>query len=138
MKVLTVKNPWAWLIIHGGKDIENRTWKTNFRGRVLIHVAQWPDEYAGAFLNKIYGALDHNTRRFLRSPKSTQLRFGQIIGSVEIVDCVRDHSSVWAQPDCWHWVLRDPQPITFRDGEIVKGKLGLWEIKTQAEEVSHA
>ena len=45
MKVITVKQPHASLIIEGVeadtiiliKDIENRTWKTNFRGRVLIH-----------------------------------------------------------------------------------------------------
>ena len=36
VKVLTVKQPWASLIVHGIKDIENRSWKTNFRGRVLI------------------------------------------------------------------------------------------------------
>ena len=37
VKVLTVKQPWASLIVHGIKDIENRSWRTNFRGRVLIH-----------------------------------------------------------------------------------------------------
>lgn len=36
VKVLTVKQPWASLIVHGIKDIENRSWQTNFRGRVLI------------------------------------------------------------------------------------------------------
>ena len=37
MKTLSVKQPWASLICSGIKDIENRTWKTKFRGRVLIH-----------------------------------------------------------------------------------------------------
>ena len=37
MKAITIKQPWASLIVHGVKDIENRTWHTNFRGRVLIH-----------------------------------------------------------------------------------------------------
>lgn len=39
MKAITIKQPWASLIVHGIKDIENRTWLTHFRGRVLIHAA---------------------------------------------------------------------------------------------------
>lgn len=46
MKALTVKQPWAGLIIAGGKDIENRTWRTSYRGRVLIHAAKTPVPYA--------------------------------------------------------------------------------------------
>ena len=37
MKTLSVRQPWANLIVRGIKDIENRSWKTNFRGRILIH-----------------------------------------------------------------------------------------------------
>ena len=37
-KAISIKQPWAYLIASGTKDVENRTWKTNFRGRVLIHV----------------------------------------------------------------------------------------------------
>ena len=40
MKALSIRQPWAWLIIHGGKDIENRCWPTKFRGRMLIHAAK--------------------------------------------------------------------------------------------------
>lgn len=40
MKTITIKQPWAWLIASGIKDIENRTWPTKFRGRVLIHASQ--------------------------------------------------------------------------------------------------
>jgi hypothetical protein len=42
MKAITIKQPWAFLIVEGVKDIENRTWKTNFRGRVLIHASKTP------------------------------------------------------------------------------------------------
>lgn len=37
---LPVRQPWAWLIIHGGKDVENGNWTTRVRGRVLIHAAK--------------------------------------------------------------------------------------------------
>ena len=39
VKVLSVKNPFAYLILQGGKDVENRTWTTDYRGRLYIHVS---------------------------------------------------------------------------------------------------
>ena len=63
-----------------------------------------------------------------RSGKSTsgKWEFGAIIGSVIIADCVQNHPSVWAEKDCWNWVLKDAvlfdKPI-----EGVKGKLSFWE-----------
>lgn len=37
MKVLTIKEPWATLIIDGYKKYEFRSWKTKYRGKILIH-----------------------------------------------------------------------------------------------------
>ena len=39
VKVLSIKNPFAYLILQGGKDVENRTWTTDYRGRLYIHVS---------------------------------------------------------------------------------------------------
>jgi hypothetical protein len=39
MKAITVRQPWAWLVVTGKKDIENRTWRTHYRGKLLIHAA---------------------------------------------------------------------------------------------------
>ena len=39
MKVIAVRQPWAWLIIHANKDIENRTWATRYRGKLLIQAS---------------------------------------------------------------------------------------------------
>jgi len=39
MKCITIKQPWASLICEGIKNVENRTWKTKVRGRVLIHAS---------------------------------------------------------------------------------------------------
>lgn len=54
VKVLSVKNPFAYSIIYGGKDVENRTWNTDYRGRLYIHVSgepepfpDYPDKYVG-------------------------------------------------------------------------------------------
>ena len=43
MKALSIRQPWSWLILHGGKDIENRSWRTNVRGPV--RAADCTDEH---------------------------------------------------------------------------------------------
>ena len=40
MKILSVRQPWAWLIVAGYKPVENRTWRTSYRGPLLIHASQ--------------------------------------------------------------------------------------------------
>ena len=51
MKALSIRQPWAWMILYAGKDIENREWPTRFRGRVLIHASkgmthdEWEDAW---------------------------------------------------------------------------------------------
>ena len=144
MKTLSVKQPWAYLICSGIKDIENRTWKTKFRGRVLIHASGKPDKEPYMLFNdkQVDSIGDYDIMNVVASYGC----LGTIIGSVEIVDCVIDHSSVWAEKsiDCkecpdveecpvgkcphliYNWVLANP--IMF-DSPIVdvKGKLGLWD-----------
>ncbi|MGM9834412.1 MAG: ASCH domain-containing protein [Bacilli bacterium] len=44
MKVITIKQPWASLIANGYKDYEFRTWKTKYRGEVLIHAGKSIDK----------------------------------------------------------------------------------------------
>ena len=50
-----------------------------------------------------------------------------IIGSVEIVDCVQNHSSIWAEksPSVWNWVLKDA--VAFSTPIQAKGKLSFWD-----------
>jgi len=85
---LSIRQPMAWAIIAGHKDIENRDWPTNIRGRILIHAGkstQWFDGYCAAI----------QKRGVKRIPSKEDLDFGMIIGSVEIVDCVEKHKSKW-------------------------------------------
>jgi hypothetical protein len=95
MKAITVKQPWASLIVEGIKDIENRTWKTNFRGRVLIHAGRSilrPQEcnFTDVQWDSIRGDMRYDILH-------SDLPSGAIIGSVEIVDCVINHTSIWAE-----------------------------------------
>jgi hypothetical protein len=81
MKALSIRQPWAWLIAAGYKDIENRTWRTKFRGRIYIHASK---DYDPSFSpSKFDIALP------------TSLACGAIIGEVDIVDCVSHSKSKW-------------------------------------------
>jgi hypothetical protein len=120
MKMLSVIMPWAWLIMKHGKDVENRTWKTDYRGRILIHASKKPDP----FLTEIVGRFVSDK---VKSDELIELLSwcGKIIGSVEIVDCVQNSNSKWAEQGMWHWVLKNP--IVFKDPIPCRGSLGLWD-----------
>jgi len=114
-RVLTIRQPWAWAIIHGGKDVENRSWRTKHRGPLLIHAgsAFEPDGYET--VKQLATQLPPPAREFIH---------GAIIGVVELVDCLQDYDSEWAVMGQWHWCLRNPQP--FDQAVPCPGKLGLW------------
>lgn len=129
MKAITIKQPWASLICMGIKDIENRSWPTKIRGRILIHASVKPVKYHSAL--EFFG----EDRLIVIKEKIgdvPSLPLSSIIGSVEIVDCVskshdsiRDSKSIWADSNCWHWVLSNP--ILFPEPIPVKGKLSFWD-----------
>ena len=73
MKTLTIKQPFATLIVEGLKEYEFRTWKTNYRGEILIHAGKAVDKKA----MKKYEYLG------LEYPK------GCIIGKATITDCIK-------------------------------------------------
>lgn len=118
---LSIRQPWAWAILHAGKDVENRSWPTRFRGRVLIH--------AGKAFDGPAGAAYHDGREWalaagVKPPDSADdLLRGGIVGSVEIVDCVRDMASKWFEGP-YGFVLRNPIVLPFRP---CKGSLGFFK-----------
>ena len=120
MKILTVKQPWASLIIHGGKDIENRQWWTGIRGRIGIHSSAKLEkaecEDALALLRSI-GGKDASLPLVGRD-------LGSIIGTVEVVDCVRRSNSPWFV-GYYGFVLRNP--IALPEPIKVRGQLGWWD-----------
>lgn len=119
MKALSIRQPWAWLIIHGGKDIENRSWHTKRRGRFLVHASQGctKDEYARAYRYAIGLGVTN-------IPRLEDMQRGGIIGSVELVDSVDTSDSPWYMGQK-AFVLRDPQPLPF---VRFKGRLQFFEV----------
>lgn len=113
LPILTVRQPWAHLIVYGGKDVENRSWATRYRGRLWIHAARTP--WAGDLE---------------QPPAATEdMIFGALIGSVKLIEVIRDHSSRWAHPNVFHWVLVDPRPL---DQPITaRGLPGLWHLPVE-------
>jgi len=124
---LSIRQPWASLIILAGKDIENRNWLTYTRGPILIHAAKAMTikEYREA----IEFACSIDDDRTMSLWASGVLEFnklprGGIIGSANLVDCVRRSESPWFQgPN--GFVLRDPKPLPFVP---FKGVLGFFEV----------
>ena len=123
MKTLSIKQPWASLIVLGIKDVENRSWSTDFRGKIYIHASKVPVRGLWNNLNReqVHEALKSN-----KIDNYTVLPYGAIIGTVEIVDIVKNYDSIWAEKNQYNWVLKNPvlfdKPI-----ENVKGKLLLWD-----------
>lgn len=155
-KVLTVKQPWSFLICAGIKPVENRTWKTNYRGRVLIHASGNSITFK-QFCNYIENLDSENMElqkivreNCFRKSWLHTLETSAIIGSVEIVDCVLNHPSIWAEKSepgqceitgewikpIYNWVLENP--ILFDEPILnVKGKLGFWDYDLPEEYDKH-
>jgi len=119
VKALTVRQPWAWAIFHAGKDVENRTWPTGFRGRLLIHAAKGctKAEYADAadWIGAIMGR---------DVPPLAQIERGGIVGAVTVADCVSRSPSPWFVGD-YGFTLTDRRPLPFVP---CVGALGLWRV----------
>ena len=115
LRVLSLRQPWAWLVVNGYKDIENRSWRTNYRGPLLIHASSTISDFTLENLATIY------KKHGVRVPEV--LDTGGIVGVVDVVDCVKGHPSKWKSKGLWGWVLANPRRLPFRE---CKGFVGLF------------
>lgn len=112
MKALSIQQPWAWLIVNGYKRIENRSWRTSFRGPVLIHAGKTVDKEGIQYVTRECGFT------------LPQLDRGGIVGKGIITDCVSQSDSFWFVGP-YGFVLEDPQPLPFVP---LRGQLGFFEV----------
>lgn len=123
LKVLTLRQPWATLVAEGIKKYEFRSWKTNYRGKVLIH--------AGTGIDK----------EDMKKYENMNLKFPsrRIIAIVEIEDCLeldeQLNKKIIAEKNVaygnkirtgYAWKLKNVKKINY--GKDVNGQLGLWNI----------
>lgn len=128
MKALSVRQPWAWLIVEGYKPVENRTWPTRFRGDMLIHASSGCTEREYLEAQQF---IQESVRRVINLPRREHLELGGLVGMVRLVDCVRYSQSPWfAGP--YGLVLEKPYPLPFRP---MRGFPGLFEVNALGEPV---
>jgi hypothetical protein len=119
IRVLTVRQPHAYLLIHGSpsagtKDVENRPKLTRYRGTLLIQASAKVDRMAYA----------EYVAEGIKLPPAEELVTGAIIGSVQVTGCVRNSRSRWAISGYWQWLTAQPRPA---DPVIpIKGQLSMY------------
>lgn len=128
MKVLSLTEPFATLIMNGSKRVETRSWKTNYRGELYIH----------ASMTKI-SKDDLNDKELMSLVDVNKLNYGYIVCKCKLVDCIcmtdeyvkdmKDNN--YTEYVCgdyeggrYAWILEDVEVLDERIA--VKGHLGIW------------
>jgi hypothetical protein len=149
VRALTVRQPWAWAIAHGGKLIENRTDCKSYTGELLIHAgAKWSTrgQHDERILQAWGGPMvgpDRVARRLVHpsiagDSADREIRFGEIVAVAELVECHRDEGCCrpWGESsyveaggaerhELSHLVFENVRPIY--NGPCLPGRMGLWK-----------
>lgn len=123
MNALSIRQPWAWLIVNGHKDIENRSWKTSFRGKIYVHAGKGMtrDEYATAL------AVAQDIDPGITLPPFEQLERGGIVGTVDVTGCADTSPSPWFFGE-YGFTLANAQALPFT---ACRGELGFFKPSSQ-------
>lgn len=127
---LSIQQPFAWLIVNGYKDIENRDWSHGYRGSLLIHTGKLPVPFA--FTSRYPSMLDESYQRapyptMMPKQKSDYL-FGGIVGVVTLVGVTKESKSPWFRGPYGFEVV-DAQPLPFMDWP---GGPGIFSVRASA------
>jgi hypothetical protein len=119
---LSLCQPWAYAVLYLGKDIENRTWRSPYRGRVILHASRTMDEAGVKYLQEA------------GFPVPEVLPMGAYVGEVTITDCrpLAECASRWAFGP-WCYTLE--WPIVYETPIPGRGRLGFYPVP---EEVTRA
>ena len=114
---LTIRQPYAWLVVKGFKPVENRTWSTTYRGPLFIHAAVRLHGHTAREIEQKFGV----------KIEEDDLRFGGVIGRVDLVDVVTAHPSPWFTGP-FGWVLKSPRRLPFR---AMRGGQTLFDVPSE-------
>lgn len=126
LKCLTVRQPYAYLIVNGHKDVENRSWSTTYRGPIIIQSSARVgniDDFSDLCFD-----IEDETGITLPADFTT----GYTEGIVTLSDVVTNSRSIWAESGEYHWILEDPIKLP---AVSVSGKLGLWDLRLKSLQV---
>lgn len=107
MPALSIRQPWAQMIVTGEKNVENRDWSTGFRGRIYVHAGKIPDGPMSEIPSYIAAS-----------------QFGAIVGEVDIVDCVTQ-SDLNSFQGPYGFLLANP--VAYETPIPCRGRLGFWK-----------
>ena len=124
MKTLSIQQPWAWAIVHGFKDIENRTWLTFYRGPLLIHAGKKEDTESVEYVIREVAFQTGDLPGLVLQDYNRQGHRGAVVGHARLSDCVSAHRSKWFEGP-WGFVLEDAKPL---QPHPCKGRLGLFDV----------
>ncbi len=129
VKILSIRQPWAWLIVNGWKNIENRDWPTKYRGKFLVHASKGMtlSEYSAACL--FIRGFSWGAELFRKIPLPGELPKGGIVGEATLLDCVTQHESEWFTGE-YGFVLADQREMPFQP---MKGRLGFFMEKDEVK-----
>lgn len=123
MKALTLTQPWAWLVLHAGKSIENRRWNTKFRGQFLIHASKkmGVSDYQAAM--RTQGEVDG----CMTIPPFGEVPLGGIVGVAKLVHVAPPgkKAGAWHFEDQHGFFLTDVRPLPFIP---CSGALNFWTV----------
>ena len=117
--LLSIQQPWAWLIVKGYKDVENRTWPTRYRGPFLVHAGQKFDPEGFAWVHERFPEIE--------MPAPEAFERGGVVGLATLANCFAPGALSVASP--WYagqyaFVLTNARPLPFRP---CRGKLGFFK-----------
>jgi len=122
MRCLAVRQPWAWALVVGAKDVENRSWSTGYRGPIIIQASSATSE----------------VKQFVKAGDATLpgtlFVYGGLIGVVDLIDVLPLQEDLednpWESgPFCW----RVANARVFKEPIAAKGKLNLYNLDPQLE-----
>lgn len=114
LRAISVRQPWAWAIVTGYKDVENRARRTERRGTLLVHAGLKMDPRGFQFLWELG----------LHRKLPDELPRGALVGEVRLSDCLYGYTSEWAEPGSWQWILTGAKE--FRTPLSCSGAQGLF------------
>ena len=134
---LTVRQPWAWAIARAGKDIENRSRVTRYRGPILIHAAKAIPDFTEIddLLALLDLAADGPAQALELEQFEKEAAYGAIMASAKVADCVVASASPWFVGP-FGWVLTDVRPIEYPIRR--RGRLGLFRTAVLRSRIGRA